>query len=212
MMILWWETIREGADSHNLPRTTKTWSSFLFLFHVPNPTMFRTFHANWGGPSPVIHAIYPFVYIYTQSLNNELIRYVKTGSIKGSGKNSKEVNTIHWKTCTPKTSRNEHCLQMFGKEEPVKPESIKWFKEDQPFSPPFDLAHPSSRKLRKRNNLLMGGGGGDAGRGAKLYDAEKVWYSIKHSILSGYNYKHKYTNIFDLCGYKAMSFSILKYL
>jgi hypothetical protein len=78
------------------------------------------------------------------------------------------------------------------------PESIGWIREDQPFSPSYDLAPPPAptpsspaRKLdrrhtgglRKRDNLLMGERGG-CGGGARSLDIEKAWSSINHEIFS----------------------------
>jgi hypothetical protein len=50
----------------------------------------------------------------------------------------------------------------------------------------FDRRH--TERLSKRYNSLTGAwGGGGNERGAKSYDGEKAWFSINHSIRSGYN-------------------------
>ncbi len=77
------------------------------------------------------------------------------------------------------------------------PESIKWFTEDQAFSPSYDVAprpppSPSpvsnidrrhTGRLRMRDKLLTGEGGRGWGE-AYPDDGEKAWFSINHSILS----------------------------
>ncbi len=79
------------------------------------------------------------------------------------------------------------------------PESIEWFTEDQDFTALRMirlLAHPPSSSLLPSASCLslsvfLGVAGrafwrekGEGGGGAKLYDLEKAWPSINHSILS----------------------------
>jgi hypothetical protein len=71
-------------------------------------------------------------------------------------------------------------------------ESIEWLIEDQAFLRSYDSALIPSPLLPSFSVFLYmvagraywrGWGGG--GRGAKLYDREKAWPSLDHSILSG---------------------------
>ncbi len=73
-------------------------------------------------------------------------------------------------------------------------ESIEWFIEARAFSPPSDLippppppyCHAHTGRLIKRDSLLTEDGGGGVGGGSKSYDGEKAWFSVNHSIPSGW--------------------------
>jgi hypothetical protein len=80
-------------------------------------------------------------------------------------------------------------------------ESIEWFRENQAFSPLYDLAPPHPLPCQQVDSisessgvspteLTEGGGGGEGGSGggAKSSDCEKAWSSIYHSILSDKTY------------------------
>jgi hypothetical protein len=76
------------------------------------------------------------------------------------------------------------------------PDSIGWFREDQAFSPSYNLAHTppplplvsstsdTQWKTEKEKQLAEGSGGREWGRCQTIYYGEKAWSSIKHSTLS----------------------------